>query len=102
MLRRLAKEMTVALINAVALAAVLATGVLLLVEATNPTLLALTASLALVVVIVLATTIGAAVPLILHRFGVDPALATGPFITTTNDILGILIFFVLATLMYLS
>jgi magnesium transporter len=65
-------------------------------------LLALTASLSMVVVIVVATSIGAAVPLVLHRAGIDPALATGPFITTTNDILGILVFFVLATLIYLS
>ncbi len=102
MLHRLAKEMAVALINALALAVVLAVGVLVLIEADDPRLLALTASLALIVVIVLATTIGAAVPLILHRMGVDPALATGPFITTTNDILGILIFFVLATAIYLA
>ena len=99
--RRLLKELRVAIINAVALAAVLGMGVLLLLDVDNSMLLAATASLSMVVVIILATWIGAAVPLVLHRVGIDPALATGPFITTTNDILGILVFFVLATLIYL-
>jgi magnesium transporter len=102
LLKRLAKEMGVAVINALALAAVLAVGVLFLVDADRPRMLALTASLALVLVIILATTIGAAVPLVLNRLGIDPALATGPFITTTNDILGILVFFILASLIYLT
>ena len=52
-------------------------------------------------VIVLATIIGATVPLLLHRMKIDPALATGPFITTSNDILGLGVFFLLATLIYL-
>ncbi|NNE34649.1 MAG: magnesium transporter, partial [Rhodothermales bacterium] len=62
--------------------------------------LAFTAALTLIIVIVLATTIGAMVPLNLHRFGIDPAMATGPFITTLNDIIGIIVFFVLSTLLY--
>ena len=102
LLKRLAKEVAVALINAIALAVVLGVGVLLLIQVEDSAMLALTASLSMLLVIVLATTIGAAVPLILHRVGVDPALATGPFITTTNDILGILVFFVLATMIYLG
>jgi magnesium transporter len=43
-------------------------------------------------VILVATTVGAFVPLVLHRMGVDPALATGPFVTTSNDTLGIAIY----------
>jgi magnesium transporter len=43
-------------------------------------------------VIIIATTVGAFVPLVLDRLGVDPALATGPFVTTSNDIIGIAIY----------
>ena len=56
---------------------------------------------AVVGMVLMAAVIGATVPLILHRLGIDPALATGPFITTSNDILGVLIFFQLATVLYL-
>ena len=53
------------------------------------------------VVIMLAAVIGAAIPVLLDRIGVDPALATGPFITTSNDIIGLLVFFMVATTLYL-
>ncbi|SCY26446.1 magnesium transporter [Nonlabens sp. Hel1_33_55] len=53
-------------------------------------------STALFVVIIVAGLIGTSVPIILHKRGIDPALATGPFITTSNDICGILIYFMLA------
>ena len=49
-------------------------------------------SLSLFVVILLASLFGTVIPLVLHRFRIDPALATGPFITTMNDILGLLIY----------
>ena len=102
--RRLGKEITVAIINGIAAATVVALVILvlsLLVSIHEPVRLALTAGLALVSVILLAAIIGATVPLVLHRLGVDPALATGPFITTSNDILGVLVFFQLATVLYL-
>jgi len=38
--------------------------------------------------------------LLLHKYKIDPALATGPFITTTNDIFGIFIYFFIGYLMY--
>lgn len=104
-LRRLGKEMTVALINGLATAAAIAIFVLLLslvVTIADPGRLALTAGLSLLTVILMAAVIGATVPLLLHRFGIDPALATGPFITTSNDILGVLIFFLLASWLYLA
>ena len=47
---------------------------------------------------ILASIIGTAVPLLLKRFSIDPALATGPFVTTTNDILGLLVYLSLASL----
>jgi len=49
-------------------------------------------------VIILASLIGTFVPLILDKKGIDPAVATGPFITTSNDIFGIFIFFYIAKL----
>ena len=48
-------------------------------------------------VILMSTSLGAFVPLTLERLRVDPALATGPFVTTTNDILGILVYLSLAS-----
>ncbi|MDX1530343.1 MAG: magnesium transporter, partial [Rhodothermales bacterium] len=63
--------------------------------------LALTAGLSLLIVIVLATVLGAVIPLLLARVGIDPALATGPFITTSNDIIGLTIFFLIASVLYL-
>lgn len=55
-------------------------------------------SVSLVAVIIIAGLIGTFVPLFLDKRGVDPAIATGPFITTSNDILGILLYFWIAKL----
>ncbi|PIQ60075.1 MAG: magnesium transporter [Bacteroidetes bacterium CG12_big_fil_rev_8_21_14_0_65_60_17] len=103
---RIMKEMGVALLNGLAASVVLALAVLILsyitpIDGARVVRLAMTAGLALLIVVTIATTIGASVPLLLDRFDVDPALATGPFITASNDILGILIFFLLATWLYL-
>ena len=59
---------------------------------------ALAISVSLIVVIVVAGLIGTFVPLFLDKRGIDPAIATGPFITTSNDIFGILIYFWIAKL----
>jgi magnesium transporter len=53
---------------------------------------------ALAVVMVQASVIGALIPLILKKRGIDPAIATGPFITTTNDILGLSVYLILIAL----
>ncbi len=99
---RLGKELSVSLLNGLALALILGAVVMALpISDASLALLALTASLSMLTVIVLATIIGATVPLLLHRMKIDPALATGPFITTSNDILGLGVFFLLATLIYL-
>ena len=55
---------------------------------------------AMLAVILISTSVGAIVPLSLDRFQIDPALATGPFVTTTNDIVGILIYLSLAIWVY--
>lgn len=51
-----------------------------------------TVSITLFIVILFASFLGTMIPLILHRLKIDPAVATGPFITTMNDILGLLIY----------
>jgi len=106
LLRRLGKEVIVALINGAALALVI-TSLVWVVSLSgflgdaNIFRLSLTVSLALFTVIVIATSTGAAIPLLLKRFGVDPAIATGPFITTSNDLLGLVVYFSIATWLYL-
>ena len=55
--------------------------------------LCLTVSISLLAVIVFAAVFGAFIPLTLNRYNIDPALATGPFITTINDVFGLFIYF---------
>ena len=55
-------------------------------------------SISIIVVILFAAMLGTIVPLFLHRNKIDPAIATGPFITTTNDVFGILLYFGIARL----
>ncbi|MEM8848146.1 MAG: magnesium transporter [Bacteroidota bacterium] len=90
---RLWKEMLLALLNGLILA------VLLLFFTwiwKGDLSTALAISISLVVVIVVAGIIGTFIPLFLDQRGIDPAIATGPFITTSNDIFGILIYFWIA------
>ncbi len=54
---------------------------------------------AMLLVVLMASLVGTGVPLLLNRLGVDPAVATGPFITTSNDLFGLAIYLGLATLM---
>ncbi len=92
---RLLKEMLLATLNGVILAVFLFAFVWLY-EGKVDTALAIAVSL--VVVIIMAGLIGTFVPLFLDKRGIDPAIATGPFITTSNDIFGILIYFLIAKL----
>ncbi|KAA6187018.1 magnesium transporter [Thiohalocapsa marina] len=101
---RLGREVLGALINGLAAGIILAAVVLIAgpyIGIQEPALLALTAGLALAGVTLLAAVLGATIPLLLNHFGIDPAMATGIFITTGNDILAVLIFFVAATAIYL-
>jgi magnesium transporter len=61
--------------------------------------LSLIVSLALLSVIVFASFVGTVTPLILNHLGFNPALAAGPFITTTNDLLGLTVYFLTVHLM---
>ncbi len=90
---RLIKEMLLATLNGVILAAVLMLFTWFW-KGTLPTAFAI--SIALIIVIIVAGIIGTFIPLFLHKRGIDPAIATGPFITTSNDIFGILIYFWIA------
>jgi magnesium transporter len=53
-------------------------------------------SLSLFIVMTVASVFGSLIPLALHRFKVDPAVATGPFITTMNDVLGLTIYLLIS------
>ncbi|MDD2673707.1 magnesium transporter [Flavobacterium petrolei] len=93
---RLVKEVSLSLLNGLILATILFLGshFLLNVEL----IIGVIVTIALMSVIIIASLIGTFVPLLLDKFGIDPALATGPFITTSNDICGILIYFSIAKL----
>jgi len=88
--KRLIKEVSLALINGVAL------GLLVIIFGFivgQNSLVSITIAISMLSVIIVAALIGTFVPIILDRRGIDPAIATGPFITTSNDIFGIFLFF---------
>lgn len=87
---RLIKEIGLTLINGIALGALVIVFGLIV---GLPQLVSYTIALSLLAVIIIAALIGTFVPIILDKQGIDPAIATGPFITTSNDIFGIFIFF---------
>nr|WP_026754694.1 magnesium transporter [Sediminibacter sp. Hel_I_10] len=92
-LSRLLKEISLSLINGFALALlVVAFGFLIGQDGIE----SLAIALSMMSVIVVAALVGTFVPIILDKRGIDPAIATGPFITTSNDILGIFLFFMLS------
>jgi len=92
---RLVKEVGLALINGTAL------GLLVIVFGFivgQDQLVSITIAVSMLSVIIVAALIGTFVPIILDKRGIDPAIATGPFITTSNDIFGIFLFFYIAKL----
>jgi magnesium transporter len=99
--KRLVKEISLSLINGLVLALILMLiGKFLLsgIVSGFDAKMALTVAISLISVIIMASLIGTFVPLFIHKKGIDPAVATGPFITTSNDIFGIYIFFTIAKL----
>ncbi|MEP2278070.1 magnesium transporter [Maribacter sp.] len=92
---RLIKEMLLALLNGFILSCLLLIFTWIW---KGDFLTSLAISISLIAVIVVAGFIGTFVPLFLDKRGIDPAIATGPFITTSNDIFGILIYFSIAKL----
>jgi magnesium transporter len=95
--RKLLKEFLVALLNGLILS-----GILFLYNFFMSKNLALTftVSSSLFVVIIFAALFGTLIPLLLNRMKFDPALATGPFITTMNDIMGLFIYFLMGRILY--
>jgi len=91
---RLLKEVTLSLLNGLILGVILLIGSHFLLNVNF--MLGITVTVALLSVIVTASVLGTFIPMTLNRYGIDPALATGPFITTSNDICGILIYFSIA------
>ncbi len=92
---KLGKELLIAMINGIVCSGLLlAYGFI----SGNHIDIMMTVSLALLSVILMAAVIGTAVPLALDNFKIDPALATGPFITTSNDLLGLFLYFVIGNL----
>ncbi|MAJ32293.1 MAG: magnesium transporter [Flavobacteriaceae bacterium] len=94
-LPRVLKEMLLALFNGIILAVLLFACTWIWKGSLAS---ALAISISLIVVIIIAGIIGTFTPMFLHKNKIDPALATGPFITTCNDIFGILIYFWIAKL----
>jgi magnesium transporter len=93
---KLGKEFMVALINGLICSMVIL-GYNLIIG--SPQNLSLTVAFALLSVIIFASILGMVVPLLLDKAKIDPALATGPFITTTNDILGLGVYFTIGQMM---
>lgn len=103
-LGRLLREFFGALMNGVLAGAVISGLILLtsfVVAMPQPVLLALTVTSSLMVVVTVAAMVGATIPVVLDKIGVDPATATGVFITTSNDVLGVFVYFTMASLLYL-
>ena len=98
LLKRLIKELGLSLINGTILGILT---VLFGVFINQPIELSLVISLSMLCVIVVAALIGTSIPIILQKRGIDPAIATGPFITTSNDIFGIFLFFYIAKIFLL-
>jgi len=98
--KRVGKEIAVAMVNGAVVAALLCTAVAVF-DLGDPGLLVATLGLTMLTISVMATTNGALIPFILTRFGVDPASAMGPFVTTLNDILGLTVYFLIASYIYL-
>ena len=93
LISRLLKEIGLTMINGLILSLILVVFGLII---NQPFDMSIAISSSMILVIIVAALIGTSVPIILDKFGIDPAVATGPFITTGNDVIGILLFFYIA------
>lgn len=93
---KLAREASVALLNGTFLAIIIY-GIATFFGGTT---MAISVSVSLFVTILFAATFGSLIPLILDKYNIDPALATGPFVTTLNDVLGLFIYFSVGMLLF--
>ena len=90
---RMVKVLFVAVVNGIILA-IIVFGIVMLSKSDQR--IALTVAIALFSVVLLASFMGTITPLVLNKFGVNPALASGPFITTAIDLLGLVVYFAVA------
>ncbi len=97
LLSRLVKVLFVAVVNGIILA-IIVFGIVILSKSDQN--IAMTVSIALFSVVLLASFMGTITPLILDKFGINPALASGPFITTANDLMGLVVYFSVAHALY--
>ncbi|MCY1722403.1 magnesium transporter [Prolixibacteraceae bacterium Z1-6] len=95
--RKLFKEVSIALLTASIFAVLI---FLYNYIASGNMALTYSVALSLFIVIIFASLFGTVIPLILNRFKIDPALATGPFITTMNDILGLMIYLLIGKMFF--
>ncbi len=95
--QKILKELSVAMVNAFILALVI---YLVTYFWMDDMALTHTVSISLFSVVIFAAVFGTTIPLVLNRFKIDPALATGPFITTANDIIGLFIYLYISTLFF--
>ncbi len=95
--KRLLKALVVALINGIVLASIVFGVNMAIGESLK---LATIVSCALFSVVILASFMGTITPIVLDKVGLNPALASGPFITTANDLIGLGVYFGLAHLLY--
>ena len=93
LISRLIKEIGLTIINGVILSLILIIFGMVIKQSID---MSIAISSSMILVIIVAALIGTSVPIILDKFGIDPAIATGPFITTGNDVVGILLFFYIA------
>lgn len=94
---KILKELRVALVNGLICSLLLFGYNLLFSDSFD---LSITVSVALISVIIFASVLGTFIPMVLDKMKIDPAIATGPFITTTNDLLGLAIYFTVGHLLY--
>ncbi|ADR23168.1 magnesium transporter MgtE [Marivirga tractuosa] len=92
-LKRILKVLAVAILNGAVIAGIVMGMNLILGQDIR---LAIVVSIALFNVVLLASFMGTVTPLVLDKLGINPALAAGPFITTANDLLGLLVYFTVA------
>ncbi|MAU37680.1 MAG: magnesium transporter [Flavobacteriales bacterium] len=88
--QKLLKELVVALVNGIICSVIIFIAAFTLGYSTN---LSTAVSISLLTVTIFAALFGTFIPLTLKKNNIDPALATGPFITTINDVLGLFIYF---------
>ncbi len=93
--RQFMKSLIVAVVNGLAIAIL----VLIFNMIFNAFDISLVVAISLFCVVVLASLVGTVTPLVLDRLKINPALASGPFITTFNDLLGIAVYFTIAELL---